>query len=179
MSSLALSDDFFAASLDEVVAVTAPVCTGIRMPRRRHSPSEGLRDLLGPRSAGARASVPTLLPSSGSRQPRRRRGCVRRRGGDCRRSLVPRGGARPARTLSTGACRASRPLEDDIHQRFVRLVRRVNAAWIWAATPPPHWNYVETFRECLDVGADELAPDRLADPERRFRSGRRGGSREQ
>lgn len=28
-----------------------------------------------------------------------------------------------------------------------------------------HWNYAETFRQRLGLGADELAPDRLADPD--------------
>jgi hypothetical protein len=29
-----------------------------------------------------------------------------------------------------------------------------------------HWNYAETFRQHLGLGAEELAPDQLADPER-------------
>lgn len=74
--------------------------------------------------------------------------------------------------------------EGDIRQRFVRLVQRVIAAecarvrddqgdpprpmLIWldlSRDTVTHWNYAETFRQHLGVGADELAPDRLADPE--------------
>jgi hypothetical protein len=74
--------------------------------------------------------------------------------------------------------------EDDIRQRFIRVVQRTIAAECARArdeqgeAPRPmivwldlsrdtvtHWNYAETFRQHLDVGADELAPDRLADPD--------------
>jgi hypothetical protein len=74
--------------------------------------------------------------------------------------------------------------EDDFRQRFVRLVWREIAAecarardesqeaprpmLVWldlARDTASHWNYAETFRQHLGVGADELAPDRLADPE--------------
>ena len=72
--------------------------------------------------------------------------------------------------------------EDDIRQRFIRVVHRTIAAECARArdedgeAPRPmliwldlsrdtvsHWNYAETFRQHLDVGLDELAPDRLAD----------------
>jgi hypothetical protein len=74
--------------------------------------------------------------------------------------------------------------EDDIRQRFVRLVHRTIAAecirhrdedgeaprpmLIWldlSRDTVSHWNYAETFRQHLGVGLDELAPDRLSDPE--------------
>jgi hypothetical protein len=75
--------------------------------------------------------------------------------------------------------------EDDIRDRFVRLVRRVITAecarlfadsgdaprpmLVWldlARDTVSHWNYAETFRQHLGLGAEELAPDQLADPER-------------
>jgi hypothetical protein len=83
--------------------------------------------------------------------------------------------------------------EDDLRQRFIRLVQRTISAecarireergeaprpmLIWldlSRDTISHWNYAETFRQHLSVGADELAPDRLADPEAiAFREARR------
>lgn len=74
--------------------------------------------------------------------------------------------------------------EDDIRQRFIRVVHRTIAAecarlrdehgeaprpmLIWldlSRDTVSHWNYAESFRQRLDIGADELAPDRLGDPD--------------